>query len=48
MVAEVGTAQGISHRMASGQMYLTVALDNRLPRVAALFAQGLRAERRSP
>ncbi|MGO9153616.1 DUF222 domain-containing protein [Mycobacterium sp.] len=40
MAAEVGAAQGISHRMASGQMYLAVALDNRLPHVAALFAQG--------
>ena len=40
MAAEVGAAQGISHRMASGQMYLAVALHNRLPRVAALFAQG--------
>jgi hypothetical protein len=40
MAAEVGAAQGISHRMASGQMYLAVALHNRLPRVAALFRPG--------
>lgn len=40
MAAEVGAAQGISHAMASGQMYLAVALRDRLPRVAALFAEG--------
>ena len=40
MAAEVGAAQGISHRMASSQMYLAVALRDRLPRVAALFAEG--------
>jgi hypothetical protein len=40
IAAEVAAAQGISHAMASGQMYLGVALGNRLPRVAALFAQG--------
>jgi hypothetical protein len=38
--AEVCAAQGISHSMASGQMYLAVALRGRLPRVAALFAEG--------
>jgi hypothetical protein len=41
MAAEVGAAQGISHGMASGQMYLSVALLDRLPRVAALFAEGM-------
>lgn len=40
MAAEVGAAQGISHRMASAQMYLAVGLRDRLPRVAALFAEG--------
>ena len=40
MAAEVAAAQGISHAMASGQMYLAVALRDRLPRVAALLAQG--------
>jgi hypothetical protein len=40
MAAEVAAAQGISHPMASGQMYLAVALRDRLPKVAALFAKG--------
>jgi uncharacterized protein DUF222 len=40
MAAEVAAAQGISHAMASGQMYLAAALRDRLPRVAALFAEG--------
>jgi hypothetical protein len=40
MAAEVGCAQRISHGMASGQMYLAVALRDRLPRVGALFADG--------
>ncbi len=40
MAAEVAAAQGISHGMASGQMYLASALRDRLPRVAALFAGG--------
>lgn len=40
MAAEVAAAQGISHAMASGQMYLALALRNRLPRVGALFADG--------
>ena len=40
VAAEVAAAQGISHGMASGQMYLAVALRDRLPRVAALFAEG--------
>ncbi|ORB74952.1 HNH endonuclease signature motif containing protein [Mycobacterium scrofulaceum] len=41
MAAEVAAAQNISHAMASGQMYLAAALRNRLPRVAALFAEGI-------
>lgn len=40
MAAEVAAAQGISQGMASGQMYLGVALRDRLPRVADLFAEG--------
>ena len=40
VAAEVAAAQGISHGMASGQMYLAVALRNSLPQVAALLAQG--------
>jgi Domain of unknown function (DUF222) len=40
IAAEVAAAQGISHAMASGQMYLAVALRDRLPKVAALFAEG--------
>ncbi len=40
MAAEVGAAQNISHGMASGQMYLAVALRDRLPQVAALFGEG--------
>ncbi|OBF17305.1 hypothetical protein A5725_23245 [Mycobacterium kubicae] len=40
MAAEVAAAQGISHAMASGQMYLGSALRNRLPNVAALLADG--------
>jgi hypothetical protein len=40
MTADVAAAQGISHSMASGQMHLGVALRDRLPRVAALFADG--------
>ena len=40
IAAEVAAAQGISHGMASGQMYLALALRDRLPRVAALFAEG--------
>jgi Domain of unknown function (DUF222) len=41
MAAEVAAAQGISHGMASGQMYPSVALRDRLPRVAELFADGM-------
>lgn len=40
IAAEAAAAQGISHAMASGQMYLAAALRNRLPKVAALFAEG--------
>jgi Domain of unknown function (DUF222) len=40
IAAEVAAALGISHAMASGQMYLGVALRDRLPKVAALFAAG--------
>ncbi|WAJ42961.1 DUF222 domain-containing protein [Mycobacterium sp. Aquia_216] len=40
MAAEVSAVHGISHSMASGQMYLAVALRDRLPHVAALFADG--------
>jgi hypothetical protein len=41
MAAEVAAAQNISHGMASGQMYLATALRDRLPAVAALFADGI-------
>jgi hypothetical protein len=41
IAAEVAAAQNISHAMASGQMYLAVALRNRLPAVAKLFANGI-------
>ncbi|BBY08852.1 HNH endonuclease signature motif containing protein [Mycobacterium noviomagense] len=41
IAAEVGAAEGISHGMASGQMYLAVALRDRLPRVGALFMDGV-------
>ncbi|OSC38754.1 HNH endonuclease signature motif containing protein [Mycobacterium decipiens] len=40
IAAEVAAAQNISHGVASGQMYLAVALRHRLPNVAALFAEG--------
>ncbi|WAC93713.1 HNH endonuclease signature motif containing protein [Mycobacterium sp. Aquia_213] len=40
MAAEISAAQGISHGMASGQMYLAIALRDRLPRVSAVFADG--------
>lgn len=45
MAAEVAAAQNISHAMASGQMYLAVGLRDRLPRVAALFAEGAMSAR---
>jgi hypothetical protein len=41
MAAEISAAQGISHKAASGQMYMAVALRDRLPKVAALFADGV-------
>jgi hypothetical protein len=41
MAAEVAAASDISHGIASGQMYLAVALRNRLPRVGTLFADGM-------
>jgi hypothetical protein len=40
IAAEVAAALGISHSMASGQMYVGVALRERLPKVGALFAAG--------
>jgi hypothetical protein len=40
VAAEVAAAQNISHGMASGQMYLALALRDRLPKVGALFAEG--------
>ncbi|UXA18912.1 HNH endonuclease signature motif containing protein [Mycobacterium sp. SMC-4] len=39
--AHVGAALSIGQRRASGQMRIAVALRDRLPRVAALFCQGL-------
>jgi len=41
IAAEVAAAQGISHAMASGQMYLASALRQRLPGVGALLADGI-------
>ncbi|MCV7384198.1 HNH endonuclease signature motif containing protein [Mycolicibacter longobardus] len=38
--AEVAAALGVSHAKASRQMYLALALRERLPRVAQLFAEG--------
>jgi hypothetical protein len=40
VAAQVGAACDISHGKASGQMYLASALRERLPKVAALFADG--------
>ena len=40
MAAEVAAALGVSHAIASGQMYLAVALRTRLPKVGALLADG--------
>ncbi|HXB86463.1 HNH endonuclease signature motif containing protein [Mycobacterium sp.] len=40
MAAEVAAALHVSHGMASAQMYLGVALRDRLPKVAALFVEG--------
>lgn len=39
--AEVAAAGNISHRMASGQMYLALALRNRVPQVGGLFLAGV-------
>jgi hypothetical protein len=41
MAAEVAAALHVSHGMASGQMYLGVALRDRLPKVAELFVEGM-------
>ena len=41
IAAQVAAIHNISHTMASGQMYFAVALRDRLPGVAVLFAQGL-------
>lgn len=38
--AEVGAAQNIGHRSASGQMHQAIALRDRLPRVGKLFMSG--------
>lgn len=38
--AEVAAAANTSHRMASNQMYLAVALRNRIPQVGKLFLDG--------
>jgi Domain of unknown function (DUF222) len=45
MAAEVAAALHVSHGMASGQMYLSVALRERLPKVAALFVEGMLSAR---
>jgi hypothetical protein len=45
MAAEVAAALGVSHGVASGQMYLSVALRDRLPNVAALFVEGMLSPR---
>ena len=45
MAAEVAAALHVSHGMASGQMYLGVALRDRLPKVAAMFAEGMLSAR---
>jgi hypothetical protein len=39
--AEVAAAMTVGHRRASGQMRIAVALRDRLPRIAALYMQGL-------
>lgn len=38
--AEVAAASNISHRMASNQLYLAIALRNRIPAVGKLFLDG--------
>jgi hypothetical protein len=45
MAAEVAAALHVSHGTASGQMYLSVALGDRLPKVAALFVEGMLSAR---
>ena len=40
IAAEVAAVQNISHNLASSQMYLACALADRLPKVAALLADG--------
>ena len=45
IAAEVAAALGVSHGIASGQMYLGVALRDRLPKVAAAFAEGMLSTR---
>lgn len=41
IAAQVAAALNISHPMASGQMYLAMALRDRLPKLAALLADGI-------
>jgi hypothetical protein len=43
--AEVAAAMGVGHRRASGQMRIATVLRDRLPRVAALYLQGLLSSR---
>jgi Domain of unknown function (DUF222) len=45
VAAEVAAALHVSHGMASSQMYLSVALRDRLPNVAAVFAEGMLSAR---
>lgn len=45
LAAEVAAALGVSHGIASGQMHLGVALRDRLPKVAAVFAEGMLSAR---
>ena len=45
MAAEVGAALHVSHGAASSQMYLSVALRDRLPNVSAAFAEGMLSAR---
>jgi hypothetical protein len=45
MAAEVAAALHVSHGVASGQMYMGVALRDRLPTVAAVFAEGMLSAR---
>lgn len=45
MAAEVAAALHVSHGIASGQMYLGVALRDRLPKVAVAFAEGMLSAR---